>query len=131
MNFNESQYNFDYNCVYFLTSEEEEKEINANTNSNHDTKHSQYQRDFLNIFYLDEYEGKKVLSITDYLWSCIMKSDDDAFKKIIRHYCTDINGFLFLFAFDSLNAFHICIKDLYNNGIVKPSNIQFLESQIK
>ena len=24
MNFNESQYNFDYNCVYFLTSEEEE-----------------------------------------------------------------------------------------------------------
>lgn len=94
-----------------------------------DNESELFKTDFLNLFHLEEYDNVVISDTVDKLWNYITETSNDViFKKLVLKFCSDIDGFIFLFAFEFLDKFVNCLKDLHSNGVVSPNNIVILEN---
>lgn len=113
------KFNFKYTCNY------------NNADIIPDNKCDYYRSDFLNLFNLEEYDQNVINMATDKLYEYIIDTSNDTnFKNIVLEYCRSKDEFIFLFAFDFLDKFHNCLKDLYLYRVVKKDNIDILRNSL-
>ena len=104
------------------------------TDEDNDIKHEKYQKMFLECLYLQEYNDTEVMERIDSLYN-LVKSN-----YTIKKYCEKIqqivpmlslvpdiekkapNSFMFLFAYDYFEYFHLCLVDLIKTGDITQEN---------
>jgi len=129
-------YNTNYNCIYLKEDLFTDTEGYSLTDENKDMiRDDLYRNDFLNVFYLDNYDEDIMGKVFNELHEQFIKFD--LFKEYMCKFAKDYNmenntnlSIIFLFSFDSLYYFHPCICDYLNYGYVTEENINQLKCQI-
>ncbi len=104
------------------------------TDEGNNKKQEQYQKLFLECLYFEEYNDTDVIEHIDSIYN-LVKSNDT-----IKLYCEKIqqsvpmlslvpniekkapNSFMFLFAYDYFEYFHLCLVDLIKTGDITQEN---------
>ena len=91
-----------------------------------------YRQEFLNIFYIQEY-NEKLINQAFYNLHEIIKQNKQ-FKEIINLFAChfrsidEIFGLMILFSYDFMYLTHICICEFIETGIINETNIFKLKS---
>lgn len=104
-----------------------------------DKQDIQYKKDFLSVFYLDNYEEKKIEKVRSevfnkYKDNCQLKAIFSNFKENHKRFPFDLSNetiFCFLFSFDYFCYFHKCLGELYINKKICDVNLDNLINIIK
>jgi hypothetical protein len=124
-------YNTNYTCTYnksdiFLKEEED----TLSESDKEDIREELYRQDLLNIFNLEEYDGKlideKMQSLYEKLKSCEFLVN--CMSELASKWLTNdiIVGLMILFSFDNMHAAHICICEYLESGKISDDNERLL-----
>jgi hypothetical protein len=124
-------YNTTYICTYnrsdLFLKEEEDKLDNEEKDG---VREELYRQDFLNIFNLEEYDGKlideKMQSLYEKLKSCEFLVN--CMSELAAKWLTNdiIVGLMILFSFDNMHVAHICICEYLESGKISDDNERLL-----
>ena len=120
-------YDTNYTCTYnksdiFLKEEED----TLSESDKEDIREELYRKDLLNIFNLEEYDGKlideKMQSLYEKLKSCEFLVN--CMSELASKWLTNdiIVGLMILFSFDNMHAAHICICEYLESGKISDDN---------
>ncbi len=124
-------YDTNYTCTYnksdiFLKEEED----TLSESDKEDIREELYRKDLLNIFNLEEYDGKlideKMQSLYEKLKSCEFLLN--CMSELASKWLTNdiIVGLMILFSFDNMHAAHICICEYLESGKISDDNERLL-----
>jgi hypothetical protein len=124
-------YDTNYTCTYnksdiFLKEEED----TLSESDKEDIREELYRKDLLNIFNLEEYDGKlideKMQSLYEKLKSCEFLVN--CMSELAAKWLTNdiIVGLMILFSFDYMHAAHICICEYLESGKISDDNERLL-----
>jgi hypothetical protein len=124
-------YDTNYTCTYnksdiFLKEEED----TLSESDKEDIREELYRKDLLNIFNLEEYDGKlideKMQSLYEKLKSCEFLVN--CMSELASKWLTNdiIVGLMILFSFDNMHAAHICICEYLESGKISDDNERLL-----
>jgi hypothetical protein len=120
-------YDTNYTCTYnksdiFL----KEEEVILSEEDKEDIREELYRQDLLNIFNLEEYDGKlideKMQSLYEKLKSCEFLVN--CMSELAAKWLTNdkVVGLMILFSFDYMHAAHICICEYLVSGKISHDN---------
>ncbi len=107
---------------------------NIKEDEENDIKQEKYQKMFLECLYFEEYNDTEVGDRIDSIYNIVKNND------CIKKYCEKMqkivpilslmtnvekkapNAFIFLFAYDYFEFFHLCLVDLFNTGNITHEN---------
>ena len=124
-------YDTNYTCTYnksdlFLKEEED----TLSESDKEDIREELYRKDLLNIFNLEEYDGKlideKMQSLYEKLNSC--KFLVNCMSELAANWLTNdkVVGLMILYSYDYMHAAHICICEYLESGKISDDNERLL-----
>ena len=125
-------YNTTYICTYnrsdiFLKEEEE----TLTESDKEDIREELYRKDLLNIFNLEEYDGKLIDEKMQSLYEKLKSSKFlvNCMSELAAKWLTNdiIVGLMILYSYDYMHAAHICICEYLESGKISDDNITLLK----
>jgi len=107
-----------------------------------DIQQEKYQKMLLKCLYCDEYNDRDVVDRIDNIYNIVKNNE------CIQKYCAKVqqsvpmlslmpnvdkkapNSFMFLFAYDYFEYFHLCLVDLIDTGDITPENNEFFINKL-
>lgn len=125
-------YNTTYICTYnrsdLFLKEEEDKLDNEEKDG---VREELYRQDLLNIFNLEEYDGKLIDEKMQSLYEKLKSSKFlvNCMSELAANWLTNdkVVGLMILYSYDYMHAAHICICEYLESGKISDDNITLLK----